>query len=313
VAFFQARTALSDLEDDDPASDRKNQLSQQCRRLAGATGCTHGDTQPAIATSPIRPATTIRVRRKVVRRMSVLLEKRSNGVAVITLNRPQVLNALDVPAKERLGSIWQEIADDPAVRVAVLTGAGEKAFCAGSDIKEINRTGRMVTTDILLRAIPGVGVPLVKPVIAALHGYCIGMGMTLALHCDLRLAAKDAVLGYPEVRHGMISAVSALHLPQVIPSALALEMLLIGRNISAEEAWRWGLVNAVVDDVAAEAERWAVTIAGYSPAAVQATKRLATFWRRSSDAERSEIEAVRAMVETHDDYKEGAAAFSGRR
>ena len=160
--------------------------------------------------------------------MSVLLEKRSNGVAVVTLNRPQVLNALDVPAKERLGSIWQEIADDPGVRVAVLTGAGEKAFCAGSDIKEINRTGRMVTTDTLLRAIPGVGVPLVKPVIAALHGYCIGMGMTLALHCDLRLAAKDAVLGYPEVRHGMISAVSALHLPQVIPSALALEMLLIG-------------------------------------------------------------------------------------
>jgi len=245
--------------------------------------------------------------------MSVLLEKRSNGVAVITLNRPQVLNALDVPAKERLGSIWQEIADDPAVRVAVLTGAGEKAFCAGSDIKEINRTGRMVTTDILLRAIPGVGVPQVKPVIAALHGYCIGMGMTLALHCDLRLAAKGAVLGYPEVRHGMISAASALHLPQVIPSALALEMLLIGRNISAEEAWRWGLVNAVVDDVAAEAERWAVTIAGYSPAAVQATKRLATFSRRSTDAERSEIEAVRSMVETHDDYKEGAAAFSGRR
>jgi enoyl-CoA hydratase/carnithine racemase len=138
--------------------------------------------------------------------MSVLLEKRSNGVAVVTLNRPQVLNALDVPAKERLGSIWQDIADDPDVRVAILTGAGEKAFCAGSDIKEINRTGRMVTTETLLHAIPGVGVPLVKPVIAALHGYCIGMGMTLALHCDLRLAANNAVLGYPEVRHGMISA-----------------------------------------------------------------------------------------------------------
>ena len=83
--------------------------------------------------------------------MSVLLEKRSNGVAVVTLNRPQVLNALDVPAKERLGAIWREIAEDPQVRVAVLTGAGEKAFCAGSDIKEINRTGRMVSTDTLLR------------------------------------------------------------------------------------------------------------------------------------------------------------------
>src|SRR5882757_5877344 len=162
--------------------------------------------------------------------MSVLLDKRTNGVAIVTLDRPQVLNALDVPAKEQLGAIWREISDDPAVRVAILRGAGGKAFCAGSDIKEINRTGRMVSTDTLLRAIPGIGVPLMKPVIAALHGYCIGMGMTLALHCDLRLAARDTVLGYPEVRHGMISAVSALHLPQIIPSAQAMEMLLIGRN-----------------------------------------------------------------------------------
>src|ERR1700759_714693 len=88
--------------------------------------------------------------------MSVLLEKRANGVAVVTLNRPQVLNALDVPAKERLGEIWREVFEDKAVRVAVLTGAGAKAFCAGSDIKEINRTGRMVTTETLLRAIPGI-------------------------------------------------------------------------------------------------------------------------------------------------------------
>ena len=74
--------------------------------------------------------------------MSIVFEKRGNGVAVITIDRPQVLNALDVPAKERLGDIWQEIADDAEMRVAVLTGAGEKAFCAGSDIKEINRTGQ---------------------------------------------------------------------------------------------------------------------------------------------------------------------------
>jgi enoyl-CoA hydratase len=245
--------------------------------------------------------------------MSVHLEKRANGVAVVTLDRPQALNALDVPAKERLGAIWQEISDDANVRVVILAGAGEKAFCAGSDIKEINRTGRMVTTETLLRAIPGVGFPLLKPVIAALHGYCIGMGMTLALHCDLRLAARNTLLGYPEVKHGMISAASALHLPQVIPSALAMEMLLMARNISADEALRWGLVNAVVDDVAAEAEKWAATIAGYSPAAVQATKRLAMLSRRTSEAECAEMEAVRALVETHDDYKHGAAAFAGRK
>ena len=124
--------------------------------------------------------------------------------------------------------------------------------------------------------------------IAALHGYCIGMGMTLALHCDLRIAGKDAVLGYPEVRHGMISAVSALHLPQIIPSAQAMELLLMARNISADEAMRMGLLNAIVDDVDAEAEAWASTIAGYPPTAVQATKRLAAFSRHSLEAERAE-------------------------
>jgi enoyl-CoA hydratase/carnithine racemase len=244
--------------------------------------------------------------------MSVLLEKRANGVAVVTINRPQALNALDVPAKERLGEIWQEITDDAQVRVAILTGAGEKAFCAGSDIKEINRTGRMASTETLMRAIPGVGIPLNKPVIGALHGFCVGMGMTLALHCDLRLAAKNAVLGYPEVRHGMISGVSAMRLPQVIPNAKALEMMLLARNMTADEAARIGLVNAVVDDVQAEAQAWADTIASYSPVAVQATKRLALFPQRLTDAERAEIAAVRDLVESKDDYKQGASAFSKR-
>ena len=244
--------------------------------------------------------------------MSVLLEKRANGVAVVTINRPQALNALDVPAKERLGEIWQEIADDAAVRVAILTGAGEKAFCAGSDIKEINRTGRMVSTETLMRALPGVGVPLDKPVIGALHGFCVGMGMTLALHCDLRLAAKNAVLGYPEVKHGMISGVSAMRLPQVIPNAKALEMMLLARNMTADEAARIGLVNAVVDDVHAEARAWADTIASYSPVAVQATKRLALFPQRLSEAEKAEIAAVRDLVESKDDFKQGASAFTKR-
>jgi len=193
--------------------------------------------------------------------MSVLLEKRASGVAVVTIDRPQVMNALDVPAKERLGEIWQEIANDPQVRVAILTGSGEKAFCAGSDIKEIARTGSMASTKTLMRALPGVGIPLDKPVIAALHGFCVGMGMTLALHCDLRLAARNTVLGYPEVKHGMISGVSAMRLPQVIPQAKALEMMLLGRNMTVDEALRIGLVNAVVDDAQAEALAWADAIA----------------------------------------------------
>src|SRR5262249_24497636 len=101
-------------------------------------------------------------------------------------------------------------------------------------------------------------------------------------------------------------------LPKVIPAAHALEMMLMGRNFSAEEGMRMGLVNAVVDDVRAEAETWAATLAGYSPAAVQATKRLALFGQRPSDAELGEIESVRALIESRDDYKQGAAAFSKR-
>ena len=244
--------------------------------------------------------------------MSVLLEKRANGVAVVTINRPHAMNSLDVPAKEKFGEIWQEIAEDANVRVAILTGAGEKAFCAGSDIKEIARTGSMATTETLMRALPGVGIPLDKPVIAAIHGFCVGMGMTLALHCDLRLAAKNAVLGYPEVKHGMISGVSAMRLPQVIPQAKALEMMLLARNITADEAARIGLVNAVVDDVQAEALKWAETIASYSPVAVQATKRLALFPQRLTEAEQKEIAAMRDLVESKDDFKQGASAFTKR-
>jgi enoyl-CoA hydratase/carnithine racemase len=244
--------------------------------------------------------------------MSVLLEKRANGVAVVTINRPHAMNSLDVPAKEKFGDIWQEIASDAAVRVAILTGAGDKAFCAGSDIKEIARTGSMATTETLMRALPGVGIPLDKPVIAAIHGFCVGMGMTLALHCDLRLAAKNAVLGYPEVKHGMISGVSAMRLPQVIPQAKALEMMLLARNITADEAARIGLVNAVVDDVQAEALAWAEKIASYSPEVVQATKRLALFPQRLSEAEQKEIAAMRDLVESKDDFKQGASAFTKR-
>jgi enoyl-CoA hydratase/carnithine racemase len=244
--------------------------------------------------------------------MSVLLEKRANGVAVVTINRPHAMNSLDVPAKEKFGDIWQEIAKDASVRVVILSGAGDKAFCAGSDIKEIARTGSMATTETLMRALPGVGIPLDKPVIAAIHGFCVGMGMTLALHCDLRLAARNAVLGYPEVKHGMISGVSAMRLPQVIPQAKALEMMLLARNITADEAAQIGLVNAVVDDVRAEALAWAEKIASYSPVAVQATKRLALFPQRLSDAEQKEIAAMRDLVESKDDFKQGASAFTKR-
>src|SRR5688500_11706587 len=99
------------------------------------------------------------------RPMNPVAEEVSEGILVITLNRPDVMNALDTASKERLGEIWEKANDSPDVRVIVIKGAGEKAFCAGSDIKEIRRTGRMVSTETLMRALPGVGVDLLKPVV----------------------------------------------------------------------------------------------------------------------------------------------------
>ncbi|MYZ48312.1 enoyl-CoA hydratase/isomerase family protein [Propylenella binzhouense] len=241
---------------------------------------------------------------------SVLLEKRSDGVAIVTLNRPDVLNALDVPSKERLGAIWRDAASDPEVRSILLCGAGERAFCAGSDIKEISRTGRMVSTGTLLDAIPNVGVRLDKPVVAAIHGHCVGFGLTLAMHCDLKLARADARFGFPEVKHGMISGVSAVHLPKVVPAALAFEMLLLGEPFTAEEALARGLVNRVVEgDVRSLGEDWARRLASYSPVAVQATKRAALFGLGDLEGERAAIEAARAAVESKDDFRAGAEAF----
>src|SRR5581483_9907209 len=126
--------------------------------------------------------------------MSILHEMAADGIMVVTLNRAEKLNALDIPSKQQLGALWKQAATDSAVRVVVLRGAGPKAFCAGSDIKEIQRTGKMVDTETLMNAIPGVGIELHKPVIAALHGFTIGMGLTLAIHSDFRIAAEGTRL-----------------------------------------------------------------------------------------------------------------------
>jgi enoyl-CoA hydratase/carnithine racemase len=241
--------------------------------------------------------------------MSIDLEKRPDGVAVVLLNRPHVLNALDVPAKEALGAIWQELAADEAVRAIILAGAGPRAFCAGSDIKEMHRTGTMVTTDTLIMALPGVGVALNKPVIAALHGHTLGMGLSLALHCDLRIAQTGTDLAFPEVQHGMISGVSTLRLPDLVGPGKAMEYLLLGQRIPLDEALAAGLLNRVVEDARALAEEWAVAIARAPAAAVQATRRLASFRRNLTAAERAEIDAVRRAVEAAAHFKANAAAF----
>ncbi|MEW5420786.1 enoyl-CoA hydratase/isomerase family protein [Amorphus sp. 3PC139-8] len=235
-------------------------------------------------------------------------------MAVVSLNRPERLNALDVASKERLGAMWSELAADTDVRAVVLCGAGPRAFCAGSDITEVRETSRMVSTEILLAAIPGMATPLWKPVVAALHGHCVGMGLTLAIHCDFRICAPQARLSYPEVNHGMISAVSAMHLADLIGRDAAMRMLLLGESLDAETARAVGLVSELAEDPLSRALELASALAAKPAAAVQAHKRLAGFAvRRLSAAEREEVIEVRAWLESFGDYKDGAARFAARK
>ena len=236
--------------------------------------------------------------------MNVLREISSDGIMVVTLNRPDRLNALDVPSKEQLAEIWRYAAGDPQVRVIVLRGAGEKAFCAGSDIKEIQRTGTMVSTDTLMQAIPGVGVELDKPVIAALHGFAIGFGLTLAIHCDFRIAATGSRLGFPEVQHGMISGISAITLPGIVGEPVALDLMLSGRIIDASEALSCGLVHRVVPDAYGEALSLARALGRNSPKAVALTKQLVLADRRRKILEfAAQVDRARTAVTELAEYR----------
>jgi enoyl-CoA hydratase len=204
---------------------------------------------------------------------------------VVTLNRPDRLNALDVPSKEQLGALWGDAAADARVRAIVLHGAGAKAFCAGSDIKEIQRTGAMVSTATLMQAIPGVGVELDKPVVAALHGFTIGFGLTLAIHCDFRIAAPGSRFAFPEVQHGMLSGISAITLPGLVGEAVALDLMLSGRMLDDAEAEACGLINRVASDPFEAAMALARSLAANSPRAVSLTKQLVLADRKRRIAE----------------------------
>ena len=224
------------------------------------------------------------------------------GVAHVLLNRPEVMNALDTPGKEALGDCWARAAADSAVRAVVVSGAGPRAFCAGSDVKEMERTGKMVSSEVLLKAIPNIGHELDKPVIAACHGYTIGMGLTVAMHADIRIASRGGKFGFPETPHGMISGFSAVTLPHIVGHGAAMEMMLSGRLFDAAEAMHLGLVHRLVDahpDAAlAEALSVARKLAAQPPVAMAATKRLVMLELRAQIRTYfSEIDRARVDVE----------------
>jgi enoyl-CoA hydratase/carnithine racemase len=204
---------------------------------------------------------------------NILLEKKSS-IAYVTVNRPKVLNALNMATMEELRTAFTEIKTDSAIRVAILTGSGEKAFIAGADISELARydavSGKEYTHrgQSVLDLIESLG----KPVIACINGFALGGGCEIAMACTMRLASTNAKLGQPEVKLGIIPGYGGTQrLPRLVGKGIAMQLVLAGEMISAEEAHRIGLVNEVTapGELIPRAEAIAQKIIANAPLAVQ--------------------------------------------
>lgn len=242
-----------------------------------------------------------------------------DGIALITINRPDALNALDVEAYEQLSAAWTRVRDDDAIRAAVVTGAGDRAFCAGADIKTyLGRDEPIAELWATQRGqLLNRGLEVWKPVVAAVNGICVGGGMTLLLATDIRLAVPNARFGLSEVKRGVIAGNGGTQrVLDQLPYPLAMELLLSGDLWTAERAERYALVNRIVDPDAlvGSALEIASRIAANAPLAVQAAKELAVRSRDVGLAAGLRMEqAVNEILRRTDDAAEGIAAFREKR
>lgn len=240
--------------------------------------------------------------------------ERDGHIAILTIDRPDKHNAMTVAMMEQLWAHSRELEQDDSVRVVVLTGAGDKAFSAGGDLKEL--LPRLVDDgdDSVINPDPAARFfsALDKPVVAAINGLCVAGGFELMLGTDIRVVADNAVLGLAEVKWGIVpGAGSMVRLPQQIGWAPAMEILLTGDTITAQRAYELGLVNRVVEpasvlDVAMEFAR---RLASNGPVAVRAAKRVAVATANLEPAFRLESDYTRKVLESHD-IKVGLRAFA---
>ncbi|MBN1256029.1 MAG: enoyl-CoA hydratase/isomerase family protein [Deltaproteobacteria bacterium] len=207
---------------------------------------------------------------------TIIYEKQENR-AYVTLNRPEVLNAYSIQMRDDLYEVLTAIRDDDEIRVAVVKGAGDKAFCAGADLNEfLTASSTIQARQIRFRRdLWKLFLTIPQPLIAALHGYVLGSGMEIAACCDIRIASEDAVFGLPEVGFGIIPGAGGTQtIPRIIGVPRALEMMLTNRWLPSTEAYQYGLVNRVVprDKLFQTAEEMARHIAALNPQAVTKAK-----------------------------------------
>jgi len=249
----------------------------------------------------------------------VIYERRGK-VAILTINRPAAMNAYDADAVAAMGKYFAEFDKDPELRVCILTGAGEKSFCAGADLKSLHGknfgggVAELWDDDRSYRL--GQAIQVRKPVIAAINGYCLAGGLELALACDLRIASTTASFGCPEVTRAVLHGYGAMRLAQTIPFAVAMEMLLTGERINAQRAYEVGLVSRVVApaDLLPTALKLSETIAENAPMAVKITKELG--WRGLHEHPNEFMRFVAAglaLMHASEDAKEGPLAFAEKR
>ena len=248
--------------------------------------------------------------------MAILFESRE-GVARITINRPEVLNALDPATYTEITEAFREIERDEDILVGIITGAGEKAFTAGADLKIMHTGGGDLSQWTPWRQDRwDFGATTSKPLIAAINGYALAGGLELALVCDIRIASPNAVFGTPEVKWNLLHGFGAYQLPRIISLSHAMEMLLTGEFIDAATAERIGLVSRVVPagELQAEADRIARVIAGNGPMAVRMTKELVRSGLSASPPEHFRLmQEYYSRVDATADQSEGLSAFAEKR
>jgi crotonobetainyl-CoA hydratase len=246
--------------------------------------------------------------------------QRRDHVLEVTLDRPRA-NAIDLATSRIMGEVFRGFRDDPDLRVAIITGAGEKFFCPGWDLKAA-ADGDAVDGDYGvggfggLQELPGLN----KPVIAAVNGICCGGGLELALSADIILAASHASFALPEIRSGTVADAASIKLPKRIPYHIAMEMLLTGRWLDAEEAARWGLINRIypAENLLAEARELAASLADGPPLVYAAIKEVVreaedkNFQDTLNRITKSQLPTVERLYNSEDQL-EGARAFAEKR